>query len=497
MPKPLLVLKESGCVIHNNTSEGQTMSQTQTPQPQQRKNHGGKVLMIACAFPPTGGPGVQRSAKFAKYLPRFDWMPTVWASDQIESLPSDPTLLNDLSEEVTVHTQRVGGKIRAMRRMFRGAMNAREAEGFTGAASRFIKSIDWRMEVWQNSNSLPDDYIDWARRSVQPLLRLIEKESIDLIYSTFSPASNHWLALELKRQTALPWIADFRDLWTDDYRYRESSIRRRNAHCELEREIFEEADLVVGVTEKQTTLLSNHIPALRQKFVTITNGFDPDDFEKQEISVSSPHRFVISHVGRFDQWRTNEALFTAMKQFASSLGTDREHFLFRIVGHASKAVLKKIHETGLPYEFTGYQSHADAIQAMCSSDVLMLNVPSGPNSDSVIPAKLFEYLASQKPILVVGPEQGICEQIVQECDAGISVSFDATEIANALGTLYGAWKNKNPMTGSKAESLAPYERKSLTQRLAQHMDELVYGPAPSQTQPDPQREEKSVEACVT
>lgn len=465
--------------------------------PQQRKNHGGNVLMIACAFPPTGGPGVQRSAKFAKYLPQFKWKPTVWTSDQLESLPMDPTLLQDLTEDVTVHTHSVGGKIRAMRRMFRGAMNAREGEGITGAASRFAKSVDWRMEVWQNSNSLPDEYITWARRSVQPLLRLIEKESIDLIYSTFSPASNHWLAMELKRQTGLPWIADFRDLWTDDYRYRESSIKRRNAHRELEREFLETADLVVGVSEKQTAILANHVPSLRQKFLTVTNGFDSDDFDQLETSTASPHRFVISHVGRFDQWRTNDALFTAMKQFASSLGTDREHFLLRIVGHAGKTTLNKICETGLPFEFTGYQSHADAVHAMRSSDALMLNVPSGPNSESVIPAKLFEYLASQKPILVVGPENGTCEQIVQDCNAGIAVSFDATDIANALGQLYTAWKNNNPLTGSDGESITPYDRESLTQRLAQHMNELVHGPTPALTQTNDQPEEEPAEVCVT
>lgn len=471
------------------------MSDTHTPQ--QKKEHGGKVLMIACTFPPTGGPGVQRSAKFAKYLPQFNWKPTVWTSDPMMSLPMDPTLLEDLPAEVTVHTHSVDGKMRAMKRLLRGAMNAREGEGLSAVASRFTRSIGWRMDVWQNSNTLPDEFIVWARRSVQPLLRLIEKESIDLIYSTFSPASNHWLAMELKRHIALPWIADFRDLWTDDYRYRESSIRRRNAHHELEREILEAADLVIGVSEKQTAILSNHVPSLRQKFMTLTNGFDPDDFENLDSTTSSPHRFILSHVGRFDQWRTNDALFTAMKKFASSLGTDREHFLLRIVGHAGKSVLNKIHDAELPFEFTGYQSHADAVQAMCSSDALMLNVPSGPNSESVIPAKLFEYLVSQKPILVVGPENGACEKIVQECNAGISVSFDATDIANALGQLYTAWKNKNPLTGCDGESANPYNRKTLTQRLARRMDELVYGPAPEPTTAQTQPDEKPVEVYAT
>lgn len=456
---------------------------------------GGKVLMIACAFPPTGGPGVQRSAKFAKYLPQSNWYPTVWTSDQMDSLPRDPSLLEELPPEVTIHTYSAGGRIKAMRKKISCAMNAREGEGFSSVASRFVKALDWRLGARQNSTTLPDEYITWARRSIRPLLRLIENESIDIIYSTLSPASNHSLALELKRQTQLPWVADFRDLWTDDYRYRESSIKRQNAHRELEREILETADVVIGVTERQTAILSGHVPTLKQKFVTITNGYDPDDFEAIDPQTkTSANRFVLSHVGRFDKWRTHDSLFAAFKQYTSSLGTDREHFLLRIVGHASQSVLHRLHQTGLPYEFTGYQSHAQAIEVMQNSDGLLLNVPDGPNSESVIPAKLFEYLATHKPILVVGPEHGECEKIVQSCNAGLTVHFDTMEIANAMGQLYTAWKNNKPLTGCDENALPPFNRSHLTQRLSNIFNELVHGPTVTPTSTS---QEESLEALVT
>ena len=61
------------------------------------------ALMISFAFPPTGGPGVQRSAKFAKFLPQFHWNPIVWCGGPVDTLPRDDTLSDDLPDRVIVH----------------------------------------------------------------------------------------------------------------------------------------------------------------------------------------------------------------------------------------------------------------------------------------------------------------------------------------------------------------------------------------------------------
>ena len=236
-----------------------------------------KVLMIVYAFPPTDGSGLKRSAEFAKCLPQFGWLPTVWTADEVDGLPRDPTLSDKLPPEVEECPRNAGSGILAMRRSLRGFVNARAGEGITAVASRFAKAIDWRLEAWQSATSLPDDCIPWARRSVGTLTRQVRSESFDVIYSTFSPASNHWLALELKRRMSknLPWVADFRDLWADDCRYREPSPQRRAAHRQLEQEVLEAADVVIAVSERQRRILADQMPAKRDKFITITNGFDP------------------------------------------------------------------------------------------------------------------------------------------------------------------------------------------------------------------------------
>ncbi len=430
--------------------------------------------MIAYAFPPTGGSGVQRSAKFAKFLPRFGWLPTVWTVGEADGLPRDGTLCADLPPEVTVCTQGSGSGVVAVRRTLRGFVNARAGEGLAGIASRFAKAANWRVDQWIGASLLPDDCIGWARRSVGPLLRRLRTGSFDVLYSTFSPASNHWLALELKRQTGLPWVADFRDLWTDDCRYRESSPQRRAAHRQLEQQVLEQADIVIGVTERQTAILADHVPGQCDKFLTITNGFDPEDFA--DLEHAGPRRddeFVLSYVGRFDLSRTSEEWFTALKAFVERMGAQGSRFVFRVVGHLNKTAQAKLLATGARCEFVGYVPHREAVRAMCAADALLLYSPTGPNGDSVINAKLFEYLASRRPILAIGAKGGECERIVRACSAGLTVTFNERAILAALRRLFEGWKIGEAVPGARPDRLQPYTRAELTRRLAEAFDHLI------------------------
>ncbi len=451
-----------------------------------------KVLMIAFAFPPSGGSGVQRSAKFAKYLPQFGWLPTVWTAAEVDGLPLDPTLCNDLPPEVVVCPRSAGSGILAMRRSLRGFVNARAGEGLTAVASRFAKAIDWRLEAWQAATSLPDDGIAWARRSVGPLIGQIRTENYAVIYSTYSPASNHWLALELKRRTNLPWVADFRDLWTDDCRYREPAPDRRAAHRRLEQEILESADAVIAVSERQRKILADHVPGQCDKFITITNGFDPADFENQTVDeAKTDSRFVLAFVGRFQLAQTKPELFEGLRLFVERLGDQKSRFLLRVVGYASKSAQERLRATGMECEFVDYVAHPEAIRIMRSADALLLKVPAGANGDSVIAGKLFEYLASQRPILAIGPQGGECERIVHSCSAGLTAHFDETAIAGALVQLFEAWSDGRPIPGCVSDGLDAYNRIELTRRLAAVFERL----AGRRSQQAETREE-SLEACA-
>ena len=460
-----------------------------------------RLLMIAAAFPPAGGSGVQRTAKFAKYLPECGWLPTVWTVDRIDGLPQDPTLLSDLGPDVTVCRWNRGRRARLLQSpagRFHRSVCATKIGNML--VPRVVAAVDWRLKAWRRNRPFPDEFEGWARASVSPLLRLIDEQGIDAIYSTYSPASNHLLGLILKQQTSLPWVADFRDLWTEDFRYKEPSKSRREADQRLEQQILEQADIVIGVTPSQTRMLAKRVPDQCGKFRTITNGYDPDDFarvgrptanseeslvksEEQRFDVSTFRRFLptlrarpftLSFVGRFERYRAHEVLLAGLLRFVDSVGADRSQFVLRIVGHSDRYTRAALSRVGIPHELTGYVSHAEAISEMVSADALLLSTEATlPNTETVICAKIFEYLASRRPILVVGPDGGECERIVQAANAGLTVTLDEKDIADALIQLYQAKQSGRPLSGADVEHFSRYSRKTLTQGLANVLDGMV------------------------
>ncbi len=422
------------------------------------------VLMISAAFPPTGGPGVQRSVKFCKYLPQAGWHPTVWAAEPLEGFPQDETLLNDVPDGVTV-LRRPYGMGSARRRSLWGLVR-----NLVGARSMDL-------------GSHPDELIGWARQSVHAVRRLVHEQSIDAIYSTFSPGSNHWLGMQIQRATGLPWIADFRDLWTDDYRYAPQSARDRAADRALEQEILEAANAVIGVSPRQTAILASHVPNYVEKFVTITNGFDPDDFQGMERRRTDDGQWVVAHVGRLDRWRACDAWFDGLREFVQSNPEARTRCVVKVMGHVSREVRDRLNETGAVCRFASYGSHREAIQEMHDADALLLLVPDGPNADSVIPAKLFEYLASRRPILVVGPTEGECQHIVNDAQAGHAVEFNGREVAGALGEMFQEWKRGQGAIRRSPAALDAFSRRAQARQLADVLDRVA-SPRTAQIGPD-------------
>jgi len=426
------------------------------------------VFMISFAFPPTGGPGVQRSAKFAKYLPQFGWNPIVWCADSVPGLPSDDSLFSELPMDLDVRAHPY-------------AANEVVPPPAVPAWRRWLQRLGLVERPAAAASPHPDEFMDWAMSSIEPALDTCRRTNAAVLYSTFSPASNHCLALELKLRTGLPWVADFRDLWTDDYRYRPASDERRAADRTLQRRFLEAADVVIGVTPKQTRILAGHFPLLRDKFVTITNGFDPADFEARAPNTRAEVSFVIAHVGRLDQYRSHTSLFAGMRRFLDEVNESGAGFRFRVVGHLGETASSRLASFDVPHEHTGYVSHPEAIDEMRAADVLLLTVPDGPNADSVIPAKLFEYLATGRPILVVGPEGGECERIVRETQSGMSAGFDEGEIAKALSRLYHD-RGKSRATSREADdSIRRYSRQVLTGNLADILHRLSRDPAADPT----------------
>ncbi len=428
--------------------------------------------MISHAFPPVGGSGVQRTAKFAKYLPQFGWKPIVWSAGSVPDMPHDATLTDDLPADLDhrihpgVHPAQAAQ--RALRRVGRLSASERTWARGVGVVERRVQWLGYWAAGW----SIPDGAVPWAIASLPALRRIVRHERIDALYSTFSPASNHLLAWRLKQLTGLPWVADFRDLWTDNFDFQGTSGLRYRLRRWLEQRFLESADAVISVSPDQTRILANHVASQKQKFSTIPNGADAEDFAqcdrariRRELSLPAD-RFVLSYVGGFVASAEPLAIVEGLETFVRQL-PNRARFEFRIVGTIPASVMRFVDRSGIRPTVTGYVEHARAVREMVAADALLLgNTTTGRNCASILPGKLFEYFAAGRPIVHVGPAPGATDTMIRECHAGVTVPPEPTKIAETISVLLDQWESGNLTPGCPPERLSPYTRRALAQEMA-------------------------------
>ncbi len=418
--------------------------------------------MIAHAFPPTGGPGVQRSARFAKYLPDFGWTPTVWCAPASTDLPRDEALLDELPKHLD-----------------------RRVHEFVEPRGRGIARFNhWRFQRLNDALrywSCPDRLIAWAKSSLPELLNIVRTENIDGIYSTHSPASNHWLAWQLKSATGVPWVADFRDLWTDNYDFAPPTVWHRRRMRRMEDAFLRAADAVVGVSVEQTDILAGHVSDQRDKFATIYNGADESDFVGVHRNVVrsqrgiDENRFIVSFVGSFVRTAEAPAIVDGLTDFQKRIGGDVSTE-FRIVGWVPDDMRRRVLNANIQICATGYVSHADAIREMVASNCLISgNLTTGRNCDSVVPAKIFEYQLAGRPIIHVGSVSSAVARVLDDCGSGVTVSPNRVEIADAVAAVYNDWCNDRNPGGVNRDRLRKYTRKSQTGQLTGILNRLTSG----------------------
>ena len=207
-----------------------------------------RALVITYYWPPTGGSGVQRWLKFAELLPRFGWEPVIYTPENPEQLVVDESLLDEIPAGTEIIKTHITEPYGIYRKFTGGKGIAKEVNIVSASAD---KSPVQRLSMFVRGNFfVPDPRCLWIRPSVRFLKRYIKEHPIDVIISTGPPNSMHLIGRNLKRETGLPWIADFRDPWTEIFYFKHIPMCGyvRKKHLRLEKSVLDEADTVVAVS---------------------------------------------------------------------------------------------------------------------------------------------------------------------------------------------------------------------------------------------------------
>jgi glycosyltransferase involved in cell wall biosynthesis len=415
-----------------------------------------KALIITYYWPPSGGAGVQRWLKFSKYLPEFGWEPIILTvNPEFAAYPvTDFSLIEDIPAGIKVHKTAATDYFS----IYKKDKTKIPSAGFAISVNNTLKGKILRFI--RGNFFIPDPRKGWNKYAFKKACEIIENEEIKHVITTSPPHSTQLIGLSLKKRfPGINWVADLRDPWTDIYYYKQfyPTIISKLIDSRYERRVLLNADRIITVGESLKKSFSSKVHGIESKTEVITNGYDENDFNSH--NESKPERLTITYVGTLSDIYPVTGFLSALRNFKSV----EKDFLLRFVGFVAEKVkeeiISAIPETSL--EFISYVKHNEAIKHMISSSALLLIIPSHQSNRSIITGKLFEYLATGKPVLCLGPVDGDAADIIKKCKSGITADYnDSENISEFL-------VNLSQFSGSAdKKAVGEYSRFSLTGKVA-------------------------------
>ena len=435
-----------------------------------------RVLIISYYWPPTGGSGVQRWVKFAKYLPAEGWQPVIYTPENPEQLAVDASLEAEVPAEAEVIRRRIVEPYEMYKKLLRKSGHSKEAVEVNPVNAQ-NKSFLQKVAMWIRGNFFrPDPRCLWIRPSVKFLKEYLKEHPVDLIVSTGPPQSMHLIGRLLAKETGLPWIADFRDPWTKIFYFKHLQMTRATVkwHKKMEKKVLDDATVVVAVSP----LVQQEFQAMTQTPVElITNGFDECDFtatKNTEANGGPDREFVITHTGLFAADGNPTVLWDVLAEKCSKDESFKKLMKIKLVGKTDEQILKSIEDAGLSgnLEDMGYQPHAVAVEQQRKASLLILPLRKEPEYKAVLPGKLFEYLASWRPVLGIGQTDGAMSMILNNTKTGFVLNWDDKMSIEKYIDI--CWKDHlNGRLSVEDADISQFTRRNLTRRMAQLFDKLI------------------------
>lgn len=428
-----------------------------------------RVLVVAYYWPPAGGSGVQRFLKFVKYFRDFGWEPIVYTVDGADYPAYDPGLLADVPEGITVLKQPIWEPY-TLYKVFTGK---KKSEKISISLTTFAKKpgLKEKIALWARGNLfIPDAKAFWVKPSIAYLKNWLKDNPVDIILTTAPPQSMNLIGLGLQRETGIPWVADWRDPWTDIDFFDELMLTPpvRAIHFSLQRQVLTEAKAVVCIGPSMEMLLQKHV---KRQYEVIYNGFDHADLQP---GITLSQKFTMTHVGALTRNRNNPFLWEVLGELVRENPAFAADLQIRLIGIVDYNVHEAIKANGLENNaFIGsYVPHNEAVRENLSARVLMLFIDRIPHAAHALTGKFYEYLMARRPILCISPVDGDAAQIIKRSKAGVVCGYDDKATLKAqLMDLYSAFKNNTDQVADA--DIMQFSRRSLTSRMAEVLDRVI------------------------
>ncbi|MBI4614013.1 MAG: glycosyltransferase [Planctomycetes bacterium] len=403
-------------------------------------------LVVCSRFPPAGGSGVQRVAKWARHLPALGWSPAVLTMRERPGYPRDPSLLAGLPSDPPVE------RTRAIDAWVLGSALGSRGVHAIGSALRLTASF-------------PDADVGWVPSAVVRGLALARRHRARVVLSSAPNWSAHLVGSLLARLLGLPWVADFRDEWTDHPTFVGRGLHARLAR-RLEDAWLAHADLVIATSRASRDRFRER-GARRAE--AIRNGFDPDDLPGAPWA-PAPRGEALSFLyagavyGPSDPRTFLSVLARLIERGEIPASEVRVRFAGAWWDHRVEASHPWL-------EVLGYVEHASLAEEYRRAHVLLLFMSGWPRC---VLGKLFECAATGRPCLSCVQPDGETARLLREARAGIEVPWgDEGALAEAILGLHRAWREDRLPGGADPAVVSQWTRRRGAEQLAALLDEVV------------------------
>lgn len=429
-----------------------------------------KVLIITYYWPPAGGSAVFRWLKFAKYLRDFGWEPIVYTAENGEYAEIDNSNQKDIPQDITILKQPIWEPYMFYKKFIGQKKTEKVNVGFL--TERKKPKLAEKVAVWIRGNFfIPDARKFWIKPSAKYLIDYLKQNPVDAVISSGPPHSMHLIALQLKKKLNIPWIADFRDPWTNIDYYPELLLTPMadRKHHRLEKKVVTTANCVVTVGSKMT----EEFTAIGAKRVeTITNGFDTSDYDNTPVVLDKD--FTIAHFGTINKARNPIVLWNALATMLKEQPELDKYLKLKFIGRIDASVLSSLQDTGLIkyLDKTEFIPHNEVVTKERQSQLLLLLINNTPNAEGILTGKFFEYLAAQRPIVAIGPTKGDVANILHDSKAGEIAGFtDVQSLVEILSKYFNQFKAGT--LNVNTENINAYSRYELTRKLTGILNDIA------------------------
>lgn len=406
--------------------------------------------------------GVQRTAKFVKYLPGYGWKPYVLTVTPKQYLAKDECLLMDVDNG---HTE-----------IFRtGALSSKDEKGKTKVVK--FKSDNTRkfLSNFLQVFLIPDSKIVWKPKALELAKKIINENGIELVYATAPPYTDFLIANELKKLFGLPIVLDYRDSWIDCPNNFYLTPLHKNRHKELETKVLKSADKVVTINSRIKELLHEKYPfKIDDEIVIIPQGFDSEDFKPDDSKKVKRLKMRLTYAGSFMNYYTPKYFLEGLSMLFKSRPELKDKIEACFIGSYPEEHKNYIDEYDLngAVNILGYVEHSKCVQYELDSDVLWMMINRTSRSDLHSTGKLYEYFGAGKPILACVPD-GVAKKSLENYNAvRITEPDDSKAIADAIEEFYEL-HSEGRMPEPNREVINKYDRKKLTGELGMLFDDVL------------------------